>query len=596
MKYDIKQILFRSFLMLLIVATLLGTFFRVRYGVDVTDDSFWVADPYLVTQGAVPMSDMWSQTPLTMLLIAPFIAMYTMLTGNTAGIVLYIGYVRVFFQLAVSAGVWLLLKRRMGWQISAVCALMLFSCSAGITRTLNYNVLSVYLLVLAGAFLYNGFSQETVQKAACRYAGAGIVMALCALAHSTQLVNCALFVIILFFVERRKYRSIPLWLIYPIAGLIVAFFTTLGLELAGEGTVVSGLSVLLQENNFFQIPIMTWYEQAVRTWGDIKVYIIKRLIPLAVVFFAAFSVSSLLKKHSMKAYVPRHLMYAVLCASGVVLLWFALRRGDSFSGDMAVFTLYVTVPVYLLWIKAEDRREVGPLFLFFWLPCLGSLLPLAMASYTPMNYRYYVLSFGAILVIPMACKAMEKTVRRSESDRESGAESVRFLILLLIGALFCAAMMTKIWTNVYRDDPIPSLTYCVEEGVYQGCYTSPERGAALEALERSIAAHVEEGESVFFSDLFPAGYMMVDAEGLTPTSWDACRYRDGFQDMDLAGAYFEHKGRLPDKIFFVNSEGNPQSIDDPQNQWAEFVLEHYTMVLEEGEGLFSYRLYELNQQ
>lgn len=50
--------------------------FRTPFGVEVTDEAFWITEPYLLTQGAIPFVDSWSQTPLTSLLLAlsfPFI-------------------------------------------------------------------------------------------------------------------------------------------------------------------------------------------------------------------------------------------------------------------------------------------------------------------------------------------------------------------------------------------------------------------------------------------------------------------------------------------------------------------------------------------
>lgn len=117
-------------------------------------------------------------------------------------------------------------------------------------------------------------------------------------------------------------------------------------------------------------------------------------------------------------------------------------------------------------------------------------------------------------------------------------------------------MLLYLWNTVYQDDPISQLTYQVESGVYKGCYTSSERGHAIETVEQNIKDQTEENETVFFADLFPTGYLMTDSRYLAPTTWDPNMYRYGFQDSDILFSYFELKGKIPDKIAYINSEGH----------------------------------------
>ena len=57
---------------------------RLKYGSDVTDNAYWIAEPYLMLNGAVPFATSWSQTPLTNILIVPLppISIYNYLYIN----------------------------------------------------------------------------------------------------------------------------------------------------------------------------------------------------------------------------------------------------------------------------------------------------------------------------------------------------------------------------------------------------------------------------------------------------------------------------------------------------------------------------------
>lgn len=71
--------------------------------------------------------------------------------------------------------------------------------------------------------------------------------------------------------------------------------------------------------------------------------------------------------------------------------------------------------------------------------------------------------------------------------------------------------------------------------------------------------------------------------------------RYGFKDMTIFQAYFEKQNAVPDMILFVKSEeDSPLSIDDPDNEWSQYIREHYTQTAVFGEGMFSMRVFEKN--
>lgn len=229
-----KQTARLSYIFVLVsVAAALLLLFRVPYGADVTDNSYSVAEPYLLVRGAVPFCDNWSQTTPTYLLTAPIIRLFITITGGTEGVMVYTFYVSFFFRLAVPILMWFLLRKRMEPLWVAVFCLLFFICDCGSQQTLNYNHISLALLALGGALLFNALGQEKPRNAAIRYALAGFVMALCALAHSTQIVNCFLFFVFLLVLEHRRWGKLPCWLPYALTGLITAALTIVVLEVVG---------------------------------------------------------------------------------------------------------------------------------------------------------------------------------------------------------------------------------------------------------------------------------------------------------------------------------------------------------------------------
>lgn len=593
-----KQSTRLSYILLILfsVAAVLILFFRIPFGVDVTDTSFWTADPYLVVQGSVPIIDSSSLSSLTFLLIAPFVKLFTAVTGGTEGIMLFMFYVSFLFRLTIPILIWLLLRKRTDPFWAAVFCLLFFICDYGTNRYLNYNFISQALLALSGSLLWDALGQEKPRDAAIRYALAGFVMALCALAHITQVANCFLFSVFLLFLERRRWGKLPCWLPYVLTGLTVAVLTIVGLEAAGGGGLFPRLFSLLGQSNSLRIARLTISEQFGRIFGGCVQIIRFGFLP----FVGIFALYFILFYRKSKQTVLPGLMAALAGSCGFVCLSYAhsflitLQTGQSpFLGAQPVFLcLFLTTPVWFLLLSRQDRQRFLPGFLFFWASGIVTVVLSAMASYTPADYRYTFLISGALLSLPLAPAAFK--AHSPELRFSSGIHKA--LLLFLAGSLALYTISVQ-YACVYRDDAISALTCRVEKGVYKGLFTTSERAEALQKLEEQLQSRVSPGEAVLFADLMPTAYLMTDGHPCTPTSWDPCKYRNGFQDDDAYQNYFERTGIIPDKIFFIQSEENPLSIDDPENEFAAWVYSNYTLAETVGEGLFSFRLFikDINQ-
>ena len=568
--------------------------FRVPFGVDVTDTSYWTAEPYLITQGAIPYVNNWSQTPLTSLVIAPLVWLFTTAAGGTEGIMFFIFSVSFLFRLAVPVLIWLLLRRSMEPSWAAVFCILFFVCDYGTNRFLNYNFLSQGLLALGGALLWNALEQENPRAAAVRYAWAGLVMALCALSHVTQIVNCLLFAVFLLVLERRRWKGLPCWLPYILSGLAVAVTVIIGLEWAGGGGLFSGLQLDLAENNYFRIPHMSFTEQLRRIFLDF-VHAVRRMrFP----FFGILALYLVAFQSKGRRVIPSGLMCALVGSCGCYFLFLARSHFLSLQSAATVFVgvqsqillLFLTTLILFFFLPQQGRRRFLPGFLFFCCSGFVSIFLSAAASHSAADYRFSLLSSGALFAIPLATAALQ--IRGLDNPFPA---KIHKALLLFLAVSFATCSLSMEYAYVYRDDPIPFLTCRVEEGVYLGLYTTPERAAALQGLEKEIRARTLPDETVLFADLMPMAYLMTDAKPCTPTTWDPCHYRYGFQDDTLYQSYFKKTGQTPDKIFFIQSEEKTLSIDDPENAFATWVRENYTLAETVGKGRFSFRLFTKNQ-
>ena len=81
---------------LVIGVVVVFTIARLFFGAELSDEAYSVAETYMVSKGALPFVNNWSQMPGWTLLLAPFVKIYTLLVGGTDGIFLFFRFLTFF--------------------------------------------------------------------------------------------------------------------------------------------------------------------------------------------------------------------------------------------------------------------------------------------------------------------------------------------------------------------------------------------------------------------------------------------------------------------------------------------------------------------
>ena len=571
----------RLFCAVFAVTAVLFVWNRSRFGLDVTDESFYIGEPYLLLKGSVPFATLWGFGAVTNLLTAPFLLLYELATGGTEGIVLYFVHAAVFYRAAVALGIWFLLRRDLGKYISAVLTICLFCCDMTTAKGLNYNLFSLSLLMLSGAIVFRGLQEPEIKTAWRIYMLAGVSMARCALGHIVQIVNCFSFAVLLFFLEHRKFGKLPVWISSIFAGLSIALAVFIGLEIAGHGGVFTGLEYVFQYSNYLNTE---------KSGFSSRLFFLLALLLAICIFLYLTEKNGIMR--GLFAALRKYGVIASIVFSCAYLIASKARGVTEYYYQKPILLLFMAVIFVPLLLPSYCRTVAFRLILCFWFPSFVYWIAVSSTGTGGGLSRTYGLFPSALLLIPLLHTALR------ENLRENGPHRPDWFILLARGLPYCLGIcfacffLSSSYAYVYRDAPVSQLTYQVESGVYRGMYTLPERGKSVERLEQSIRSAVSPRDAVLFSDLFPMGYVMTDANPCTPSTWDPTYYRYGFQDMAILQAYFDETGRTPDKIIYVNSEGRELSIDDPRSELAAFVREHYVCTQTVGEGLFSFRVFE----
>ena len=544
------RILVKILYMLTIVIGICLLINRVRFGVELTDEAWYVAEPYIVSQGAVPYVNNWTQAPGFSLPLAFFFKIYVLVNG-TEGIFLFSRILYVCWLVFVSfVSVYILGKNTPGITPYLTVFPLLFTCAqVNSMFDINYNTIGVIYLLPVLVLMIFVQEKQSKMKYGISLLIAGLIMARTII--GTPYTLLAWFILLVYCVKTKQWKKLCLF----IAGNAVMAVIVVGGCCIGGGGIwnfINGMRAWLNDAAYFKIPA-----QHTRV-GDV-LYLISFCKPLLICFIVTLILRIIRPWHD-------RLFYGFLIAFILYGLCNAfLAPIDGYSAGRIVKYLWFIPFIILFCGKLEEEKRLLAInicilnAIYFVVYLFASACNIY--GFSGREYWLYIPSIFSILL--MYYVMHNKIV----------AYCGLYIGLLVLGAL----LIRYAYSNVYRDQEINLLDTKVDYGVYKGCYTTVERAESVKELEQYIRSVTEADDNVLFLDWASFGYVMTEANACTPTALDPMSYSYGVNDPKVMYDYFALSGRVPNKIIYID-HGRDEflSID---NEWRfnEFVNDYYIL-------------------
>jgi hypothetical protein len=482
------------------------TYGRLFYGIDFTDEAFYVAVPYRFVLGAQPLVDetnIAQQTPA--LLLVPFVALWHWLVG-VDGIVLYARHLHYLFTAGVAAAVFVSLRRLLGdAPSSAVYATAAVAFVPFGIHGLSYNTFASGFFT-AGCFLGAAWS---LRQERWLLVGAGCAHGLAIFTYPTFAVPVICWFALLYAVTHpRSLRSLVPGLVSAAAATLatVAFFMHRGVGTINDlvdqttefGEQGGGLGELSDVVSF--------------CWSSFA----HKELAAALLIVAAIA---LRWRPALTVFPLTLLPLAALPAD--------LRTSASANTYVTCFALLA--PFAFLLVRGSDvgRRVL----LLAWVPGAAAGVVTALSSANgPINVAigFFPGLVATAVVLGLALRPV------------TAADFAPAAVLLSVGVALQ-------YLSVYRDAGITNLTTAVGDGPYAGIFTTQAKHDFLTALDRDVTATTGDRCRIVFYDAFPAGYLLGHGRPATNATWlldvesaKKARYEGLLLD------YYDRDGGLPD--------------------------------------------------
>lgn len=532
---------------------------RIRYGIDFTDESWYVAAPYIAAKGAHPYSEIWEQAPGFVFPLVFAFRLFLMITGSTDGIFLFSRCLYLVWLLIVVLAIWRSVRR-----IPLPLVLPLFLPCIGPLYDINYNTIGYAYLPLVASLLF--LTERKDRKEFSRGLIGGLLIARAIIGTPLVALPCAMMAI--FLLLQKRWSSLKG---YVLGGISFAVIVVLYCSIPAGGlqVLVDGLRDYLTHGGYFKIP-----KQYVLSTELTK--IVRSQWQFGLCFFGCAGCRLLFRG---KPGVYRPLILAGLGISACCGILFGFRSWNAES--FIWYTWYIGTLLFLFLPDFRSGRSAGYVMIaaMHWVQYLASSLTNVYGT----AGRCYILLFASV----SSLWALYENLPSALSLKRLGlSEKLRFPLRLCVTAvLACGTLCMLLRVNyqqVYRDGPIETLTERMDSGIWKGCYTTPEHADAARFLEDTIRDMTEPGEQVLFCDWVSYAYLMSDGEAFTPSTLNNIPFGFGINEPDIMYDYFELRQGLPDKIIYVDYFWDQMlSIEADDWKFTEFVKANYTFTREE---------------
>ncbi len=452
------------------ISVCMGILARIRFGIDLFDESYYIATPLRFALGAKPFIDElhFSQTAalFTALPIKGYLAW-----GGTNGLVLFSRHLFVFFNVAVALGLWGILTPLVGGAVTALLAAFYVLFIPVMSPVLSYNALMLGFFTLGLALSWRSLREPRSDYAAV---GSGVCFSLAALAYPTIALVAIGVAIHKLVKERRQGLAFCL-------GFIPA---TLLLIIVLDGHISRLYDVLEfvrhydPDRKFDPLKVLIPIDPFLRGgW---------RLPAMAVLVYSLFETGR----------VSRERFRLGITLLPMVLFLFAHPRLGGLG--QADFIVYLgTVPLMLMLLL---HRKAG------WIELFGRVaFPSWCAAFVCGMSSHMGVSAVSVGIFPAALVGLYWIANHSRT-----AASMGFSVLFLLS--YWRSGYGEITPNIY------ALADRLNDGPYRGLRTSPEKAELIRSLQRDLLkAEEREPTSVISYPYLPAIYLLAPLPVPYPT-------------------------------------------------------------------------------
>jgi hypothetical protein len=466
---------FSIFSIAIFIFSYLFFFYRIHFGVDFFDESYYSALPLRLFLGQKLFVDELYLAQTFSILTYPFFKLHWYLSHSLEGIIYFMRLINFCLYLGLATLVFVFLKKGISKPIALLVAATLALYFPGNMLTLSYNTLGTLFLTLSLFLVFSGVEKEN------RWALflSGVMMALSSISYITFLGVTALLFAYLYLLHPNKKLALFFALgvvstfIYPLI-FIARHFTDFKASLAFGKEYLHNPPSLAQ-----------------------AIEVIHKFFPKAVlaILLIVGVLARTAKKHSSTLYL---LILGSVPILSSVLCYFAY-------GGWNTYTFYLSFLSLLAYFEVKDNSLAQDLFKWIFVPSIGAGLIAALTSASGFINAQVGMVPASLVALIFLAQSMTKIKGK-----------MTFPVLTSLSLPLVLALCYPL--NIWNDSPFKDLTQRIEAGPFRGIYTAPEKRSLAEGSYKLLKEELNVKGPLLIYPSFAAGYLVSfvpPAKGVT---------------------------------------------------------------------------------
>lgn len=483
------------------------SWWRLRFGLNLADEAYYIAIPLRFVRHDVPFDDeVTTLFSMFAFVTYPLYKVRTLFVSSTDGIVMYSRCAYLIVQCAVGAAAYMGIRRFVTSAEALLIACVVVAFVPFNIPALSYNTLAENGLIVGLLAVALGVNADRQVLVAC----AGFVLALSVAVYPTLL---------------------PVWSLV-LVGLIVAKRRFAVQFLLGSLAAVVVLAPFLIHANIDNIRRSIVYYRSTGHHDPI----VRKAVTQTLLM--------------LKEMWPS----AVLCGGSFVLV----RRWPAIASRV----VFVGLPIALYFANGTAATDVLAAHQFVVAISLTGVFVFRYLPATAQMFMAFVWVPSALAAIIMATSSSNGSVNAGIGAAAAAMVSLTMLLALLRGpstsrsvlgrwgrlsfvALTLGVLVHYQYSSVYWESALRDLGTAVVGGPYDGIRTTATRAQYVSQLRDDLAGCCPKNEPIVFYHDFPGGYLFSEAKAATNAVWlfSPSEY-PGLSTAALA-AYFKNDRRVP---------------------------------------------------
>jgi hypothetical protein len=463
---------------------------RIHMGVDLSDESLYVAVPMRFALGDLPFLDDRSSFQGTGVMTTPIVWVYHLFVRSNEGIVLFM---RTAF-VGYLAGLALAIARAVQGWISRGAALACGAVACFFVPyyipQLSYNTMGGGLTMLA-AFESLRVARSTSPKEAGRHAVVcGLAAAGAGFAYPPLGSLFAVHLLTLLVFGRRQLGAWRVALRYVAGAAVLGVYVGAWVLRAGVGSLRLTYAFIAAWGPELTNSNETVIHGVERLKGD---------------WFSTIAITV-----SLLALAVRFRPAVIALALAVPTL--ARGTGSDIYWSLRLWAcLALFAPLFAVLVK--DRRMALRVLAIVWAPGLFAGYVTGLSSGNGARSC----GIGAFACVVAGCVLAARAIEESLGSLRPVLSAASLSAPVALIALLSARVLDK--DSLYRDKPFAALTSHVAHGPFRGLWTTPARRTFVEDMHRDVVERSPGGGFVLFLPDMSSAYLSANARPAIPEMW-----------------------------------------------------------------------------